>query len=136
MVDTNVVVSAALQPVGWEARLIKLIAYHGVQLWASVEVLAEYREVLNRPKFAKLDHDHVKRLLTLIGEEAVMVVPTYTLKISKHEPDNRFYECAAAAHADYLVTGNTRHFTKNYKNTQVVTARQLLERLAKGRTTI
>ena len=53
VVDTNVVVSAALQPLGWEARLIKLIAYHGVQPWASGEVLAEYREVLNGPKFSK-----------------------------------------------------------------------------------
>jgi|ERR1700693_2760386 len=106
VVDTNAVVSAALRSLGWEARLIKLIAYHGVQLWASVEVLAEYREVLNRPKFAKLDRDHVSRLLTLVGEEAVI-----------------------------LVTGNIRHFTKNYKNTQVVTARQLLE-LAEGRTTM
>jgi len=39
-----------------------------------------------------------------------MVTPTTRLEISKHDSDNRFYECADAARADYIVTGNARHF--------------------------
>ena len=58
------------------------------------------------------------------------MTPNQTLKISDHEEDNRFYECADAAGADYIVTSNTRHFKKSYKTTQIVNARQLLERLA------
>ena len=55
--------------------------------------------------------------------------PTSTLTISPHDSDNRFYECAEAAGADYIVTGNTRHFSKPYKNTKIITGRQLLELL-------
>lgn len=58
---------------------------------------------------------------------SVKVKPAGRLKISAHEEDNRIYECAVAAKADYIVTENTRHFTKPYKTTEIVTARQLLE---------
>jgi hypothetical protein len=35
-------------------------------------------------------------------------------------------ECAETASANFLVTGNKRHFPKHWKNTQVVNARELL----------
>ena len=44
--------------------------------------------------------------------------------------DNRFLECAAAAEADYLVTGNKRHFPMQWKKTRIVNARELLHLLA------
>jgi predicted nucleic acid-binding protein len=62
-----------------------------------------------------------------------MVVPSNRLEISTHDSDNRFYECADAAQADYIVTGNTRHFTKSHKNTKIITGRGLLELVAAGR---
>jgi putative PIN family toxin of toxin-antitoxin system len=132
VLDTNVLISAALKPSGLEAQLIELVAYRAVELCVSAEVLAEYRTVFSRPKFAHLDPDHVSRLLTSIAAEATAVTPTERLNISKHDDDNRFYECAAKANADYLVTGNEKHFNKPYKNTKIVNARQLFELLASG----
>lgn len=61
-----------------------------------------------------------------------MVKPTATLTISPHDSDNRFYECAEAAGADYIVTGNTRHFSKPYKNIKIISGRQLSELLTAG----
>ncbi|MGC9950777.1 MAG: hypothetical protein ABSF64_30800 [Bryobacteraceae bacterium] len=69
----------------------------------------------------------------MIESEATMVVPSNRLEISTHDSDNRFYECADAAQADYIVTGNTRHFTKSHKNTKIITGRGLLELVAAGR---
>jgi len=51
------------------------------------------------------------------------------LKISGHEDDNRIYECAAAAKADFIVTENAKHFKKPHKTTRIVSARQLLRLL-------
>ena len=59
-----------------------------------------------------------------------MFTPGITHRISTHEPDNRFLECAEAAAADFLVTGNTRHFPKSWKTTKIVNARQFLDVLA------
>ena len=41
-------------------------------------------------------------------------------------PKNRFLECAGTAGADYLVTGNKRHFPKTWGNTKVMSAKELV----------
>jgi predicted nucleic acid-binding protein len=40
--------------------------------------------------------------------------------------DNRFLECADAARADYLVTGNLRHFPRFWKKTKIITPREFI----------
>ncbi len=130
VLDTNVFISAAIQPRGLPAQVLESIAGRAVELCISEEILAEYREVLARSKFARLDSRLVARLLTLVAEEATLVTPTNRLTESPDESDNRVYECAAAAGADYIVTGNIRHFKKPYKTTKIVTARQFLALLA------
>jgi predicted nucleic acid-binding protein len=57
----------------------------------------------------------------------LLVTPVETLTVSRDEPDNRFLECAEAAKADFLITGNLRHFPKEWKGTRVVTARQFAD---------
>jgi uncharacterized protein len=129
VLDTSVLVSAALKPLGWPAQVVHVIALRAVELCVSKQVLAEYREVLGRPKFSHLDSEAVSRLLAMIEAAGTMVEPTATLTISEHLSDNRFYECAAAAEADYIVTGNLRHFSKPYKTIRIISARQLLQLL-------
>lgn len=132
VLDTNVLISAALKPLGQQAAVINLIAIRAVDLFVSQAVLTEYREVFSRPKFAQIPSAQVAILLALIENAATMVAPTERLAISAHESDNRFYECADAAGADYIVTGNKKHFTKPHKNTRIITGRQLLELLKTG----
>jgi uncharacterized protein len=104
-----------------------MIGLREVELFVSEAVMAEYREVFNRAKFASIPPAEVAMLLATIERQATVVTPTELLAISKHESDNRFYECAAAARADFIVTGNIRHFTKAHGRTEIITARQLLE---------
>ncbi|MGA2115902.1 MAG: putative toxin-antitoxin system toxin component, PIN family [Bryobacteraceae bacterium] len=103
VLDTNVLISTALQPRGLPAQVLELIAYDAIELCASSEILAEYREVFGRPKFAGLDPKRVDRLLTLVTEAATMVAPSNRLAESADESDNRFYECADAGQADFIV---------------------------------
>jgi len=130
VIDTNVLISAAIQPGGLPARLLEFVAERAVELCISKEVLAEYSEVFGRAKFAGLDRRRVARLLAVIAGEATLVRPAHRLAESPDESDNRFYECAAAAEADYIVTGNARHFNKPYRTTKIVTVRQFLTLLA------
>jgi predicted nucleic acid-binding protein len=72
----------------------------------------------------------VSAVISPTGPNACIVVKSGgRLTISSHEDDNRIYECAAAAKADYIVTENTKHFKKPYKATRIVSARQLLRLL-------
>jgi putative PIN family toxin of toxin-antitoxin system len=91
----------------------------------SDDILAEYRRVLYR-KELDLNSDRRRELLQALIALSLHVNPTEKLAISDHEPDNRFLECAEAALADYLVTGNARHFPKAYRTTAIVNANQLL----------
>jgi uncharacterized protein len=44
--------------------------------------------------------------------------------------DNIFLECADEARADYLVTGNVRHFPRFWKRTKVITSREFVNIVA------
>lgn len=125
VLDTNVIVSALVAPNGNEAGVLSLALQGQLALCLSPAMLAEYEEVLHRPRL-KLQPSEIAAVLVNIRGVSRMVQPSETLKISGHEPDNRIYECADAAQADYIVTGNARHFPRPHKNTMIVNARQLL----------
>jgi putative PIN family toxin of toxin-antitoxin system len=91
-----------------------------VRLFLTPEILEEYREVLKRPKFA-FDPSAVDTFLHDFEKAAVMVYPTKRVRRALDEPDNRFLECAKAAKAHYLVTGNKKHFPfPEFKGTKIV----------------
>jgi predicted nucleic acid-binding protein len=55
-----------------------------------------------------------------------LVVPSRRLEVSGDPDDNPFLECADAARADYLVTGNLRHFPRFWKKTKIITPREFI----------
>jgi putative PIN family toxin of toxin-antitoxin system len=131
VLDTNVVVSALLKPHGLEDQVFRLALAGRLLLCVSPEVLAEYGRVLSSPKF-KFKPEEVATALRQLEKAGSLFHPAQTLRISAHEPDNRFYECADAAQAAFLITGNLKHFKKDYQATKVVNARKLLDLLATG----
>lgn len=104
--DTNVYISAFAIP-GGNAEDAYLHATHGTfELVTSIFILTETARIL-RAKFDWSD-DRVTRLLQSIGQTATVVKTRPHLHVLRDEPDNRVLECAVAAQADYLVTGD-RH---------------------------
>ena len=124
--DTNVLVSALLKPAGLEGRLLSLALTDLIRLCVSSNVLAEYEAVLPRARF-KLHPIAVETALSELSRHSHRVAVNRRLTVSAHEADNRFIECAEAASADFLITGNTRHFPKRWKGTRIVTSREFLE---------
>jgi putative PIN family toxin of toxin-antitoxin system len=129
VLDTNVIVSAHLKSEGYERHVLDLVLAGKLQLVATEAILAEYADVLSRAKFS-IGAKHVASSMRLIRGAARMVRPQHDLNVTSHSADNRFLECAEAARADYLVTGNKRHFPKSWRQTLVVNARELLEWIA------
>jgi putative PIN family toxin of toxin-antitoxin system len=50
VLDTNIVVSALLQPLGQPAQVLLLALTGGIRLCVSGEVYAEYEDVIRRPR--------------------------------------------------------------------------------------
>jgi putative PIN family toxin of toxin-antitoxin system len=125
VVDTNIVVSAALKPDGLQRTVFLLAITRPARLYVSHGILTEYRDVLSRPEL-EIRKGLRQQLLDLIRKRAHLVNPARTVRIADDPEDNKFIECADAARADYLVTGNVRHFPRFWKNTKVVTSREFL----------
>ena len=125
VLDTNVLVSALISDDGLEAAVLDLALNKRLRLYLSVPILAEYANVLRYKRLA-LAPERVERTLTSLRTAGILVKPTQTVSASPDETDNRFLECAQAAQADFLVTGNRRHFPRRWQVTQVVNARELL----------
>jgi len=53
VLDTNIVVSALLQPLGPPAQVFLLAIGGSIQLCISGSVYAEYEEVIRRPRFRR-----------------------------------------------------------------------------------
>lgn len=126
--DTNVLYSAILKHGSVPSNAVLLIAAGLIIPCLSDDVLAEYRSVLYRAEL-DLNDNRRRELLGTLASLAIHVAPPKRLAICTHEPDNRFLECAVEAGASYLVTGNARHFPREYENVEVITPRVLIQLL-------
>ncbi len=129
VLDTNVLISAALKPGGLEASVVDGVIAgeflgRAVEAWVTAEIWAEYEEVFARPKFAAW-RDGAARMLAALGAVVRRTAAIAVASAARDEDDNRFLECAEAAGAEFLVTGNLRHYPLEYGGARMVNARGL-----------
>ena len=129
VIDTNTVVSAALKPAGLQRTVLLLAITKPARLYVTEAIVAEYREVLARSEL-KIRKGLRQQLLDLIKNHAQFVKPSRVIRVAKDPDDDKFLECADEARADYLLTGNQRHFPKFWKKTKVITAREFISIVA------
>lgn len=133
VLDTNILVSALLQKQGLPAQTFVLtLSGSQAQLCVSGDIYAEYEEVIRRPKF-KRSAGEIADTFRAIREMSFWVKPTQKVRACSDPDDDVFLECAQAARAHYLVTGNAKDFPEKWADTQIVTARQFLDAMAQGR---
>jgi uncharacterized protein len=131
ILDTNIVISALHKPDS-DADIILNLALDEeaslLQLCLSGAILAEYQEVLSRSKFKYFDRIKTKAMLAAIKQVSFWVSPKVNVDLIKADPeDNKFLECALEARADFIITGNTRHFPfKKFQTTRIVTPREFI----------
>lgn len=102
--DTNVLVSALVFPGGRGEEALQRILEERDQLLVSPAIVDELLGVLAR-KFAR-DAEELARVAVFLGEIATLVKPARRVRVLKDAPDNRILECAIAAGADSIVTGD------------------------------
>jgi putative PIN family toxin of toxin-antitoxin system len=110
--------------------LYELVLEDTIRLCISGSLLAEYYDVLNRPKFRQYQDFAVKAnaILAGIAIKAERYVPAVKLDLISDQDDNKLVELAEACMADYIITGNTTDFTfPRYKQTKIVTPREYWE---------
>lgn len=130
ILDTNVLVSSLIQRSSPFLVIQFIIKTKEIKLCISNSLWQEYDEVLSREKFMKYPFfvENAKDLLVDFKEKAENYFPTVILDILEDQSDNRFLELAETCNADYIITGNTKHFPmKEYKGTRIVSPREFWE---------
>jgi uncharacterized protein len=125
VIDTNVLVSAALKPEGLQRTTLVLAVTKPARFYVSHPILEEYTDVLSRPELA-IRKGIRQQLLQLIRNNSHIVTPSRRFGVSSDPDDDMFLECADAARADYLITGNQRHFPRFWKKTKIITSREFI----------
>ncbi len=104
VIDTNVVVSGLLNPHGPSARVLNGVLDGRVKLVYDARILAEYRDVLHRPRL-KLKPERISAFLAgLRGQQLVTSSPHVVA--GPDADDIVFVEVALATTDRTIVTGN------------------------------
>ncbi len=114
VLDTNVLVSALWAPGSVPDAAIAASFAHHARVLYDARILAEYRTVLARPKFKKIDPARAAALiakLVALGQHVADVAPW--TGAMKDDDDRMFVEVALAGRATLLVTGNLRDFPQD-----------------------
>ena len=109
VLDTNIIVSAALTPGGHSASIISLVASDsGLHLYYSRGIQSEYQEVLSRPQL-KISAETQDALVNTIIAFGLLIEPHCSTIQLSDEDDRIFYDTAVEVNA-ILITGNIKHF--------------------------
>jgi len=115
VLDTNVIVSAGITPEGAPAKLLfEWVLKREVRLVTSPLIVAEYREVVERPKFRRYGFPPLW-LEWLIDESLRLQDPEPWPQTMPDPTDLPFLALAHASGA-WLVTGNLKHFPENERH--------------------
>ena len=109
VLDTNVLVSALINPTGVPAAVLGLVLNGKLTVGYDNRILGEYREVLSRQRF-HFKKSLILQLLDYIRQAGEFVAAEPLRIASVSEDDRMFYEVAITGKAEYLITGNKRHF--------------------------
>lgn len=112
VIDTNVIVSGLLNPYGPPAEILRLLLTGSLLLFYDIRIISEYFEVLNRPRF-QFDKENVSLIISEIETSGIPVITHPLKKLLPDPSDKMFLEVALAGQAEYIITGNKKHFPEN-----------------------
>lgn len=132
VIDTNVLVSAMLKIASVPGQVTQKALLGDIIPLLNDEIVAEYREVLKRPKF-KFDFRLVDVLIDGMIDRGIFVDAGPVDDILPDPKDVVFYEVVMEKRKEsedaYLVTGNVKHFpVKSF----VVTPKEMLDIIQSG----
>lgn len=113
VIDTNVLVSGLLGLYTYPARVIDLVYIGRLRCVYDDRIMAEYQQVLSRPKFHQTISEKERRdlLSYFMRSGGYVLAEPLGAALSAPDPDDvPFVEVAVAGRAEMIVTGNGAHF--------------------------
>jgi uncharacterized protein len=105
VIDTNVLVSAALKDREPEAIILFVAGRDDMEWIVSSEIMAEYRDVLSRAKFG-LPQEIRQGWFDLLDAMTICFETDLHVDFPRDRKDAKFLACAISTNADYFITGD------------------------------
>jgi hypothetical protein len=110
VLDTNVIVSAAISAKGPPAEIIKAWGAHSFGWVTSEPLLDELQRTLRSSRLQKYiawSDEELTEFTRLIGQLTRLVMPSSRIEVITADPDdNRVLEAAVEGRVDYIVSGD------------------------------
>jgi putative PIN family toxin of toxin-antitoxin system len=123
VLDTDIIVSAFINPKGTPGEILSLILAKKITLCYDNKIFSEYMAVLKKSKIS-FDTIHVDAFLDFIKENGEYIIAEPQRIKFIDEDDKMFYDVYKSSDANYIITGNKKHFPKE-KN--IITPRDYIE---------
>jgi putative PIN family toxin of toxin-antitoxin system len=132
VLDTNIIVSAGIQPEGAPAKLVMDWVLDGqVQVVTSPSIVEEYRAIVQRPKFRRFGFPPL--WLEFLIEESMRLPDPESWPHPGPDPKDLPFLALAHTAGAWLVTGNLRHFPGEIREgVTVLSPADYLAHLARG----
>ena len=136
VLDTNVFVSALINPRGKPAQILNYVFENKVRLFTSPSIIEELERVLSYPKLVKrhgLEKQELKKFVSDLLSILSLVEGKKAIEVIAEDPaDNNYLSCALDAKADFIVSGDIHLLNlREYEGIQIITPAQFLEMLEK-----
>lgn len=119
VLDTNVIVSAGINPGGAPATLLMDWVLEGqVQLVTSPWVVSEYHEVVRRPKFRRYGFPPL--WLDFVIDQSLQLPDPKVWEKKGPDPKELPFLALAKSSGAWLVTGNVKHFPDGSRDGVIV----------------
>lgn len=131
VVDTNAIVSGLLNAFSPPGEIVRMIASSQLNLCYDARIIAEYGRVLNCGRFP-FAPDEIEILIGKIEQDG-LPSPSFPLKTGLPDRnDEKFLEVALGGEAEFLITGNLKHFPAQ-RGIRIVSPREFLLEMRKRR---
>lgn len=136
VLDTNVFVSALINPHGKPAQILNYVFENKIRLFTSPSIIEDLQRVLSYPKLVKrhgLEKQELREFISDLLSIMSLVEGKKAIELIVEDPaDNNYLSCAVDAKADFIVSGDTHLLNLGeYEGTQIITPTQFLGVLEK-----
>lgn len=132
VLDTNIIISSALG--GALVLILERWDKGEFTVIVTSDILREYFEVLNRPKF-KLKQETIDKITRYIYQFSEFVIPEEKIKLIEADPaDDKFLEAAIAGKVDFIVSGDTHLLElKEFRSIPILSGREFMDWLQESK---
>ena len=126
VLDTNIIISSVLGGAlvlileKWDKKKFTVVV--------TTDVISEYFEVLNRPKF-NLKQETIDKITRYIYQFSEFVVPEEEIHFIEDDPkDDKFLEAAVSGKVDFIVSRDSHLLAiKEFRSIPIITGRAFLD---------